>query len=112
MCRWGIAYANGPNINTAVSAAMATEAKNAILSALYDLKVEDTDNAFRSHRSFRQSAKLSDVNKAMLMAISERVSFSNVGEWTTKGQAFYDRKYADAMKKVHFYSYFDSRSLM
>lgn len=86
MCYWGIAYANGPNINTDMSELMAENGKSAILSAF---KIISSDH----------TSSVSDADIALIHAQMEMFSFPSVDEWKKNKGVSYDQIFLDAMKK-------------
>jgi tetratricopeptide (TPR) repeat protein len=84
MCYCGLAYSYGPNINLGVYPDAALKGRLAIQKAL---------NLIKSNN------KISQKEKELVHAQYERFSGS-IEEWETKGQQYYDEKYAIAMKEL------------
>ena len=92
MCHWGVAYANGPNINTDVSNAMAVAGRKSIQIALKLMNSKSYENTITIK-------KLSEENKALIMAQEKEFSFKSIEEWVEKKQQFYDLQYMESMKE-------------
>lgn len=87
MCYWGIAYANGPNINTDVSRDMAQFSRDAILKASAILS------------STAESNIISAENRALISAQLSMSSFKSLAEWEGRSQKHYDLIFRDAMSE-------------
>ena len=110
MCYWGMAYSNGPNINTDVTADMALKGREAINKALALITVltppiqdseknnENSDNAAKEGNAIKNKNRISEANKALIIAQETEFSFSSIEEWTEKTQKYYDLKYLKSLK--------------
>ena len=94
MCHWGVAYANGPNINTDVSNAMAVAGRKSIQSALQLMNS-------KSHKNTTALKELSAENRALIIAQEKEFSFKSIEEREEKKQQFYDLRYMESMKEAH-----------
>jgi hypothetical protein len=86
MCYWGIAYANGPNINTDMSELMAENGKSAILSAFEIISSDPTKS-------------IGDANIALIHAQMKMFSFSSLEEWKKNESRAYDQIFLTAMNE-------------
>lgn len=86
MCYWGIAYANGPNINTDMSELMAEDGKSAILSAFKIINSDPTNST-------------GDANIALIYAQMKMFSFPSLEEWKKSGSRSYDQIFLTAMRE-------------
>lgn len=86
MCYWGIAYANGPNINTDMSELMAENGKSAIESAIKIIRSNPT-------------SRVSDANVALINSLMNMYTFTSVEEWKKNGSRSYDQIFLDAMRE-------------
>lgn len=120
MCYWGIAYSNGPNINTDVTADMALEGKESIEIAVAIMTLKNGKNvknggnnanvgnskngendSNRGDDTKGENSKknsISEENQALIIAQEKEFSFSSITEWTELTQKHFDLKYLDALK--------------
>ena len=101
MCHFGIAYANGPNINTDVSKQMAIDGKKHIQLAI---KIMDSKKDAKNDENERIGGVKNEIsveNIALILAQEKKFSFQNIEEWIDQTQKFYDLKYVEAMKQMN-----------
>lgn len=85
MCYWGISYANGPNINTDVSAVMAKDSREASISAM-------------TIATSLQRQSIGETDMALIAAQTKLLSFASQDEWSNETQKKLDELYMIAMR--------------
>ena len=97
MCHWGVAYANGPNINTDVSNAMAVDGKRSIQTAIELMNLKHNEEL----KNIKTGRNISEENKALIVAQEKEFSYQSIEEWMKKKQQFYDLRYMRSMKEAN-----------
>jgi tetratricopeptide (TPR) repeat protein len=89
MCYWGLAYSNGPNINTEVTELMAITGRNAIKKAIDIIETID----IKTNKKYF----INDMNKELIYTEEKKFDWKNISEWRINTQRYYDILYNTAL---------------